>query len=330
MNYFLILNTLAVILLSKNIAEKLKLIIIILLSLLLLGGHLFIISDNNFQSFSAPLELLLFFGIALFEIVNGKSKNASFIVLLSFSYLLNKEEYLYLGQVLIYIISTLYCREEKFSNKINLLFFLTLWPISIAFHNIIPDTQLRILFPLIMSYLLLRQTSKMKKISNAVFFAIALAQIPFLKLATGFFIEETILTAIFVLLTTIILFQRKASDLLYPLLIIIPSILAPNHALEVISILFSLKLFGEKDEIGKVASLDLKRSDMVKIIILIIAVITALMHFNNIALITFAFLTYFLSQVNTPFQFLLKKKNNLLQIASFSLIGILGLYTVLL
>lgn len=328
MNSFYILNALAIIFLTKNIIDKLKFIIIIFLSLLLLSGH-FLSTDISQYYLKAPFELLLFFGLALFEIINKRSKNASFIILLSYSYLLHTEEYLFLGQSLIYIVSTLYHKEERLKDKVSLLFFLIMWPASIAVHNIIPDTQFRIFFPLMMSYLLLFRVLGTRTISNATVFAIALTQIPFLGLAKDLIINNEVLTIIFTLLSVVIILQRKVTDLFYPLLVIIPSVLRPDTALEIISILFSLKLFGEKEIKGKYISSELTKLDILQIITLMGAIVIALLHFNNIALIAFMFLTYTLSQSNTAFRFLLLKENSFLHITSFFLIGLLGLYTVL-
>lgn len=330
MNYYLILSAFALIFLTKDILPKLKLIIILSLSFFLLGTYLFASPEDTAIYLKLPIELLLFSGIALFEIINGKGKNAAFIIFLSFNYLLKTEEYLYLGQTLIYIISTIYHQEERFWDKAIILFFLSLWPTSIVFHHFIPHSQLNSFFPIIMSYLLILRVLKVKNISNAVFLAVAIAQIPFLKLVGNLDIDESFITVVAIILSIFILFQKKILDLLYPFLVIIPVVLKLDYALEIISILFSLKLFNKKTVLKDIISSELTKVDILKIMLLLLSVSMALLHFENIALIYLVFLIYFLNKSNSPFLFLLEKRNHILHIGSFLLIGMLGLYTVLL
>src|SRR5690606_29846578 len=164
---------------------------------------------------------------------------------------------------------------------------------------------------------------KVKDISNAVFLAVAIAQIPFLKLVGNLAIDESFITVVAIILSIFILFQQKILDLLYPFLVIVPVVLKPDYALEIISILFSLKLFNKKTVSKDIISSELTKVDILKMMLLLFSVSMALLHFENIALIYLVFLIYFLNKSNSPFLFLLEKRNHILHIGSFLLIGML-------
>lgn len=319
MTSFLLINLLAILFLTKKIASKYMIIILGALSVIAVLAF----SENPFKLgliSEAPVEILLFYAVAIIELVKGKTKNTALIILLSLLTLLQKSDYLYLVQILLYVFLTLKEPIKGFASKCKLLAFLAIWPTSVVIQNLYPSSQLMTLLPIIMSYLVLLKGQENKKTSNELMFAIAISQIYFLKLSSDLVTSDNYAVWVFSLLTLAALINNKLNQYVYPFVVIIPIILFPSLSIFVLSMLFSIKVISNNDTNKTIELHNISSIDVLKVLMIFTIVTATLLNFNQFSLILFVFVTYVLNSQRSLVAFVSDKKEDYRHLIALALL----------